>query len=122
LTDAALFPTLTPGDYLIAVSTRFNYSDPVIGRHPGQNGLDPTQLVFDPTVSHSGTTGGGSVGPYVLNFRVQAADQRPQVVAAHVTSSDSTGHYPTDVDIRFSGPVNLQQLAFNNFLRNLPLD
>jgi hypothetical protein len=122
LTDPAIFANLTPGDYLLAVSTRFNYADPTIGRHTGQNGLSPTQLVFDPTVSHSGTLGGGSVGAYVLNLRVQPASFQPGVVSVTVTSSDTAGAYPTDIDVRFSGPVNLQQLAFAAFEHNLPSD
>ena len=103
LTDPALFASLTPGDYLLAVSTKQNYSNPVLGLQPGQNGSDPTQLVFDPTVSHSGTLGGGLLGNYVLNLRVQPAAAAPHVVAVTVSSrwhhrlgclriSDRSGH------------------------------
>jgi hypothetical protein len=126
LTDAAVFAALQPGDYIVAVSSRINYADPVIGRHIGQNGTDPTQLVFDPTVSHSGTLGGGPLGPYVLNLRVQPAQTPPQVVSAVVSSATSSGTavagYPTDLDVRFSGPINMRQLAFQAFEQNLPAD
>ena len=121
-TDAALFAGLQPGNYVLAVSAGFNYADPAIGRTTGENGNDPTQMVFDPTVSHSGTTGGSTVGDYVLSFRVQAASVPPTVKSVTVTSTDSAGAYPTGVTVQFSGPVNLQQLAFVAFEHNLPSD
>ena len=127
LTDPALFVSLKPGDYLLAVSTRNNYSNPAIGQFTGQNGLDPTQLVFDPTQSHSGTLGGGSVGNYVLNLRVQPAAYPTGVDSITVsTSSGSSGAAvvgpPTTVDVHFSGPVDLGLLAFQDFQNNLQSD
>ncbi len=117
-TDPVLFASLTPGDYVLAVSTTNNYANPLLGKLPGENG------VFDPNVSHSGTNGSGSLGNYVLNLRVQAAETAPQVVSATVSSggasSDAVTGYPTSVNIQFSGPVNLRQLAFDAFEENLP--
>jgi len=118
LTDSALFASLTAGDYYIAVSSRFNYADPVIGRPLGQAG------VFDPTVPNSGSDG-GSIGNYVLSLRVAAADRAPQVVATTINSTPLGGTvagYPTDLDITFSGPVNLQELGFQAFAQNNPAD
>jgi hypothetical protein len=108
--DPALFAGLTAGDYYLAVSSHKNVPDPDHGLLPGAGG------VFDPAVSHSGSAG-RSTGEYVLNLRVWSDDAPPHVVAVTPGPGDSLDAPPTFLTVRFDGPVNLQELAFQAYQR-----
>ncbi len=108
-TDPALFATLTPGDYYLAVSAGANFPDP----------NDPTDTTyFDPSVPQSGSTGIGNntTGPYVLNLLVQpVAAVAPHVVSVTpATGPDGNGPL-TAINVRFDQPVNLLALAFERY-------
>jgi hypothetical protein len=117
-TDAALFSGLTAGTYYLAVSGTGNVPNSTAGQLPGTNGI------FDPNFTHSGQSG-FTTGDYVLNFAVQPVYTTPQVMSVAVrTDTDLTATTgtplsgasldapPTLVEVQFSKPVNLQQLAF----------
>jgi hypothetical protein len=108
--DPALFAGLTAGDYYLAVSSHKNVPDPDHGLLPGAGG------VFDPAVSHSGRAG-RTTGEYVLNLRVWSDDAPPHVVAVTPGPGDSLAAPPTSLTVRFNGPVNLQELAFQAYQR-----
>src|SRR5206468_353433 len=106
LHDAALFVTLAPGDYYLAVSTGHNVFDP--------NNPD-TSAWFDQATPHRGS-GGNSTGPYVLNLLLQQPGPAPHVVAV-TPDTGPGGHGPlTGLRVRFDGPMNLLSLTFNAFL------
>jgi hypothetical protein len=107
-TDPALFATLAPGDYYLAVSTGQNY--------PGPGITDPSQY-FDPATPHSGS-GGNSTGPYVFNLLLQRPGPAPHVVSV-TPDTGPDGHGPlTALHVRFDEPVNLLPVAFNAFLES----
>ncbi|MFM9960259.1 MAG: DVUA0089 family protein [Planctomycetaceae bacterium] len=112
--DPVLFAGLSAGEYFLAVSSSGN---------DAQFGPDG---IFDPQVAHSGLSG-GSVGNYVLDLSVYADDVAPQVVG-HVFNVPGLGevelserhvenvpHAPTQLNLQFSEPVNVQQLANSAF-------
>jgi hypothetical protein len=103
--DPALFYGVTQGDYVLAVSSAFNYWDPASGLTPDQAG------VFNPIHSHSGV-GGNSTGNYVLNVLVQAAPQPPHVVATSIADGSTLTAPPTTFTVQFDAPVSLELLAF----------
>ncbi len=110
-TDPALFVSLTPGDYYIAVSSGENINT-ADGVNPQGSGG------FDPLVSQSGNTGAGnSVGAYTLELLVQRAGPAPHVVSV---TTDSTGGHPlTTIQVRFDQPVNLLSLAYTAYNQSL---
>jgi hypothetical protein len=113
-TDPALFATLGPGDYYLAVSAAVNFPNP----------NDPSSTnYFDPTVPQSGSTGtaGNTTGPYVLNLLIQpAALSAPHVVAVKPdTGPDGSGPL-TAVRVQFDQPVNLLALAYQRYLQTPP--
>jgi hypothetical protein len=107
-TDPVLYAGLTAGDYYLAVSGTGNMPDPSQGLDPG------TQGVFDPSVTDSGTNG-FTVGPYVLNLLVQADSVPPQVTATTPADGAALAAPPTQLTVRFSEPVNLQQLTYETY-------
>ena len=108
--DSAIFTGLTAGDYYVAVSSHGNVPDPDLGFFPGTDGI------FDPEVSHSGSVG-NTIGPYVLNLKVSRDNTPPTVIAVTPSQSEALNGPPTQLTVRFSVPVNLQQLAFQAFER-----
>jgi hypothetical protein len=115
--DPALFVGLTAGDYLLAVSSSGNMPDPTRGLVPGTNGI------FDPLVSHSGQAG-ITTGDYVLSLSVVADNRPPQLASvmlpggAELKPGAVLGAPPTGLNIEFSKPVNLLQLAMQAFLES----
>jgi hypothetical protein len=110
-TDPALFVSLGPGEYYLAVSASVNFPDP----------NDPSNTdFFDPTVPQSGSvaTTGNTTGPYVLNLLIQpAALSAPHVVAVKPdTGPDGSGPL-TAVRVQFDQPVNLLALAYQRYLQ-----
>jgi len=110
LSDAALFVPLTRGDYYLAVSSGFNYADPEGGLIPGQDG------VFDPEIPYKGENG-NSIGRYVLNLKVQQATTPPRVIGMTLVDGEAFAGPPTTFRVDFSGPVNVQELAFFAYVR-----
>ncbi len=106
--DAVLFSGLPAGDYYLAVSGAGNVPDPVQGLDPGTGG------VFDPTVSHSGLNG-FTMGNYVLSLLVHSDNEPPQVEAVSLPEDDDLDAPPTQFTVQFSEPVNLRQLAYQQF-------
>ncbi len=112
--DAVLFAGLSAGEYFLAVSSSGNDSE------FGPDGI------FDPQFAHSGLNG-GSVGNYVLDLLVYADAEAPQLVGhvfnvpdlGEVSLSDvyieNVPHAPTHLNLQFSEPVNVQQLANSAF-------
>jgi hypothetical protein len=107
--DAVLFAGLRAGDYYLAVSSSGNMPDPAHGIDPGTNG------VFDPNVSHSGANG-ATTGPYVLSLLVHPDDLRPVVEDVSLQNGVTLSTAPAQFTVHFSKTVNLQQLAYNQFL------
>jgi hypothetical protein len=127
--DSAINAGLTAGDYYVAVSSGANTPDPAVGLDIGANGV-----VFDPNQgSHSGQSGindanGFTIGPYVLNLRVDPNPGAPHVVSVKLHESPSTGSpYVTSISpgkqnlvngppdqlvVQFDQAMNVQQLAF----------
>ena len=101
-TDSLLSIGLDAGDYYIAVSSSSNDIS------AGPDG------VFDPNVAHSGLNG-GTVGEYVLSLHVQADDVAPEAVVSSINEGDTLTAPPTHLDVQFSEPVNVQQLAYAAF-------
>jgi methionine-rich copper-binding protein CopC len=106
--DAALFASLTGGDYVIAVSSGLNTPSPLEQQALSASGL------YDPNVSHSGQNG-FSTGPYVLNLRVERETQPPRVVATSPYDTQPLAAAPSHLTVRFSEAVNLEMLAFAAF-------
>src|SRR5439155_12980281 len=113
--DAALFAGLSAGDYYLAVSSSTNVPNPLLGLQPGQLVPDEGQI-FDPNVSHSGTAG-STTGTYVLNLLVQREAQAPRVLASSPADGATLGEPPTELQVAFSKPVNLQQLAYLSYFQ-----
>ena len=90
------------GEYYVAVSSSSNDIS------MGPDG------VFDPNVAHSGLNG-GTVGEYVLSLHVQADDVAPEVVIGSINDGETLTAPPTYLDVQFSEPVNVQQLAYAAF-------
>src|SRR5262249_59092218 len=117
--DPFLSIGLSAGDYYIAVSSGQNTPDPFQQHFVGQNG------VFDPNVSHSGSSGPNNanlftVGGYVLNLRVAPNPGAPHVVAVSPTASFQPIASPTQIVVRFDQAMNLQQEAFAAYQFNGP--
>jgi hypothetical protein len=106
--DPVLFSGLQAGDYYLAVSSSGNMPDLAQGPLPG------TQGVFDPHVSHSGSAG-YSTFPYVLNLQVVPDSVAPQVIAVSIPSGADLPGPPTGFTVRFSKPVNIQQLSYQQY-------
>ncbi len=105
-TDPVLFAGLTAGDYYLVVSSSGNVPDPFLNQLAGQNGI------FDPNQSHSGSVG-ANIGPYVLNLFVQPFNELPpQVLASTPVQGDTLTQPPTQLQVQFSEPVNLQLAAY----------
>lgn len=102
--DAAMTAGLVAGDYYIAVSSGWN--TPSVAEHQPLN----TPGLFDPTVSHSGSIGWGT-GEYVLNLLVRPVLNPPQVIASNPFPGAVLSQSPTRLTVRFSDPVNLNELA-----------
>ncbi len=113
--DPALFAGLIEGDYYLAVSSGMNVPDPLLGVEPGEETILGT--VFDPNVSHSGTAG-ISTGPYLLNLLVQPENDPPQVVSVTPGPDADLDAPPTLLEVQFTRPANLQQLAYQAFLQS----
>jgi methionine-rich copper-binding protein CopC len=106
--DPALFVALTAGDYYLAVADGSNTPSPIEGQMPGSPGiLDPNQP--------GSAQNGWSTGPYVLNVMVRPAPPAPRVVASSPSSGQVLAQAPTQFTVKFSEPVNLQQLAYQTF-------
>jgi hypothetical protein len=101
-TDALLFAGLTAGDYYLAVSSSGN--DPASG----------PDGVFNPQVAHSGLYG-FSTGAYVLDVSLTPDNQPPTVVSATPAAGAVLDVTPTHLDVRFSEPVNVAQLALSAY-------
>ena len=108
LGDSLVFAGLTAGDYYVAVSSRRNVPDADLGDLPGQNGI------FDPNVSYSGTNG-ATTGPYVLNVLARPDNTPPTVVSVTPATDSVLATSPTQIVVRFSEDVDLQQLAFRAY-------
>jgi hypothetical protein len=108
LGDSLVFAGLTAGDYYVAVSSRKNVPDADKGFLPGQGGI------FDPNVSYSGTAG-ASTGPYVLNLLAQPDDVPPTVLSVTPGPGAVFASPPTEIVVRFSEDVDLQDLVFHAF-------
>jgi methionine-rich copper-binding protein CopC len=105
LTDPALIAGLTAGDYYLAVADGLNTPLPIESQKPGSPGiLDPNQP--------GSAQNGWSTGPYLLNLMVQPAPDPPQVVASSPSPGQVLGQAPTQISVKFSEPVDIQQLAF----------
>jgi hypothetical protein len=113
-TDATLFAGLGAGDYYVAVSSSPNLPDATIPWQPGPN----PDGIFDPTSSHSATTGWGPAGPYVLNLYVTPDNLPPVVMATSPAPGDLLSQPPTQLTVRFNEPVNLSLLAFEAYQHN----
>lgn len=106
--DAVVFAGLMAGDYYLAVSSSGNLVDPAQGLTPGMNG------VFDPLRTHSGSAG-ESVGDYVLHLALTHDADAPEVVSTSLADGQRLAAPPTRFTVRFSEPMNLQELAFRAF-------
>ncbi len=113
-TDPALFETLGPGDYYLAVSSGSNFPNP----------SDPFDTgAFDPSSPQSGSVGGsgGMTGPYVLNLLVQpVVPAAPHVVSVAPDTGPTGDGALTAIRVRFDRPVNLLDLAFQRYQQTPP--
>jgi methionine-rich copper-binding protein CopC len=107
-TDSALSFSLTAGDYFLAVAGGSNTPSPLEGQAPGSPGL------FDPNQPGSAQLG-WSTGPYVLNLLVEPARTPPEILATSPAAGQVLDAAPTQLTVRFSEPMDLQQLAFQAF-------
>src|SRR5262249_17375187 len=110
-TDPFLNAGVSAGDYFLVVSSGRNTPDALVQQFVGDG------VVFDPTQSHSGSSGasnqnGFTVGGYVLNVRVAPNPGAPHVVSVSPGSSAQPIPSPTQIVVRFNQAVNLQQEAF----------
>jgi hypothetical protein len=130
--DSAINAGLTAGDYYVAVSSGANTPDPSFGLNPGANGV-----IFDPNQgAHTGQSGfnnanGFTIGPYVLNLRIDPNPGPPHVVSVMLHETPSTGspYYaaisptshstlqgpPDQLVIQFDQAMDMQQLAYLAF-------
>src|SRR5205814_9612813 len=60
---------------------------------------------------------GNSTGRYVLNLKVQQATTPPRVLGMSLVDGEALSGPPTTFRVDFSGPVNVQELAFSAYLR-----
>jgi methionine-rich copper-binding protein CopC len=107
-TDPALAVGLTAGDYYLAVAGGSNTPSPLEGQVAGSLGL------FDPNVPDSAQSG-WSTGQYVLNLLVEPTPAPPTVLASSPSSGQVLDEAPTELTVDFSGPINIQQLAYEAF-------
>jgi hypothetical protein len=103
-TDPALFQTLGPGEYYLAVGTGQNNFDP----------LNPGPQPFDPTVPDSGTAG-NSTGPFVLNLVMQRPGPAPHIVAVTPDLGPNNGPL-VGLQVRFDEPVNMLAAAYTAYV------
>jgi methionine-rich copper-binding protein CopC len=108
LTDSALTAGLTAGDYYLAVADGSNTPSPLEGQAPGTPGI------LDPNQPGSAQLG-WSTGSYVLNLLVEPVANPPQVLASSPSSGQVLDQSPTQLTVQFSGPINLQQLAYQTY-------
>jgi hypothetical protein len=111
--DSAVFAALTTGDYYLVVSSHHNVVNPVQGWQPGTT-VPGMGRIFDPQLPHS-STAGTSTGDYVLNLVVRPDGAAPTVVNVNLQPGAVLSVPPTQLVVQFSGPVNVQQLAFQAF-------
>lgn len=113
-TDPALFVSLTPGDYYLAVSSGENINTPDPSNPPYPSGVG-----FDPLTSHTGNPSAFAIntGPYVLELLVQPAGPAPHVVPGSVAPDTGPGGGGplTAIRVQFDQPVNLLPLSFAAF-------
>ncbi len=95
--DAVIFAALTQGEYYLAVSGA------IIGAG-----------MIDPSIPHN-LQNGNTTGEYVLNIFVQRDDEAPTVESAVPSEGLDLSAPPTHLVVRFSEPVNLQQLAHQQY-------
>lgn len=107
-TDSALYATLTPGDYYIAVSGGSNTPSPMENAPLGSYG------VLDPNVTHSALNG-YNTGPYVLNLALHPASDPPHVVMTSVSNGQVLDQPPTQLVVRFDATMNIPQVAFQTY-------
>jgi hypothetical protein len=110
--DSAINAGLPAGVYYLAVSSGPNTPDPLLGLDPGANGV-----VFDPNIAHSGHSGINnanlfSVGPYVLNLRVEPNPGAPHVVSVSIPNNGPPIAPPDVFTVQFDQAMNLQQQAY----------
>jgi hypothetical protein len=127
--DSAINAGLAAGDYYVAVSSGANTPDPALGLDPGANGV-----VFDPNQgAHTGQSGlnnanGFTIGPYVLNLRVDPNPGSPHVVSVQLRETPGTGsaYYvpinatsqsilngpPDQLVLHFDQAMDVQELAY----------
>ena len=106
--DPALTAGLSAGDYYLAVADGSNTPSPLEGQTPGSAGI------YDPNTPGSAQLG-WSAGPYLLNLMVQPATAAPRVVTSSPGPGQVLDQSPTQISVQFSGPVDLQQLAYQSF-------
>jgi hypothetical protein len=106
--DPVLFAGLQAGDYYLAVSSTGNVPIPVTSQLPGTNGI------FDPNQPNS-SQAGWSTGPYILNLYVHQDLVAPRVVSVTPGAGTTLSGPPTQIQVQFSKPVNVEQLAFQAF-------
>ncbi len=107
-TDSELTMGLTAGNYDLAVADGSNTPSPIEGQPPGSPGL------FDPNQIDSAQDG-YSTGAYVLNLLVQPAPTPPQVVTSSPAIGEILDRAPTQITVRFSEAMDIQELAFQAF-------
>lgn len=109
--DSVLYVGVKAGVYYLAVSSTGNVPIGVMGMLPGEYGI------FDPNdpLGHNGTAG-FSTGAYVLSFIVQPSETPPKVVSASIAEGEVLDAPPAKFTIRFSKPVDLQQLVYQSWL------
>jgi hypothetical protein len=106
-TDAAVFASLTAGEYFLVVSAAENSLDPLLAQDFGPGAYDPVRRLMP--------MGGSTTGSYVLNVLLIPNDgAAPEVVALNVQPNGVLTEPLTGFMVHFSEPVNLQQLAYRN--------
>lgn len=104
-TDSALSAGLTAGDYYIAVANGANTPSPLENQAPGSPGI------FDPNQPGSAQNG-WTTGPYVLDLLVAPAPAAPTVVESSPYYGQALGSAPTQINVQFSSPMDMQSLTF----------
>lgn len=107
LTDSALYATLAPGDYYVAVADGYNLPSPLEGQYPGWGVYDPNQP--------GGAQFGWTAGPYVLNLLVQPAPPAPHVLSTSPEAGSTISQPPTQLVVTFDQPMNLSLLAYQSY-------
>lgn len=141
--DSAVFAGLTPGEYVLAVSSGPNTPDPLLGNLPGSGGLPGPTGVYDPNTSHSGQLDPSvlartTLGSYILNLEVEPNPGAPHVVSVATTDSvtpqpdgsvapdaltpllegATLGAPPHFLVVQFDQAMNLELLAFQAYHQN----